>query len=75
MVLLEQLSIVSLFVHIFIDFHYKLIDKIKYQQMVGGLRLAKRILIILPVTASSLGLGVAVYASPVNQKISQELDE
>ncbi|CEG29712.1 hypothetical protein [Bacillus sp. B-jedd] len=37
--------------------------------------MAKRILIILLVSVSFAGLGAAVYASPINQKVSQNLDE
>jgi len=37
--------------------------------------MVKRILIILFVFVSFAGLGAAVYASPINQKVSQELDE
>ncbi|WP_156424418.1 hypothetical protein [Bacillus sp. FJAT-27445] len=34
----------------------------------------KRILIILLSCASFFGLGMAVYASPINQKVSEGLD-
>lgn len=37
--------------------------------------MVKRILLIMLVFVSFAGLGAAVYASPINQKVSQRLDE